>query len=71
MQGEYVDPARTLLRAFIYLKTNSIMIGYIFLCYKEKCCGKCPQIFEEVSKAGNLKWESLSIMTNSVILLSF
>ena len=54
LQEEYVDPARTLPRAVIYLETNSITIGPFFLCFKRKCKEKCPPIFEENSIAGTL-----------------
>ena len=42
LQEEYVDPAWILLRAVIYLETNSITIGPFFLCFKRKFIEKCP-----------------------------
>ena len=41
LQEEYVDPAWILLRAVIYLETNSITIGPFFLCFKRKFIEKC------------------------------
>ena len=68
LQEEYVDPAWILLRAVIYLKTNSISIGPFFLCFKRKFMEKCPPpIFEENSMAGNLifddNWASHKVRT--------
>ena len=56
LQEEYVDPAWILLRAVIYLETNSITIGPFFLCFKRKFIEKCPPppIFEENSMGENL-----------------
>ena len=45
LQEEYVDPAWILLRAVIYLETNSITIGPFFLCFKRKFIEKCPPNF--------------------------
>ena len=42
LQEEYVDLAWILLRAVIYLETNSITIGPFLLCFKRKFIEKSP-----------------------------
>ena len=40
--GRICWPGMVLLRAVIYLETNSITIGPFFLCFKRKFIEKCP-----------------------------